>query len=433
MTRVRSATMRAAVAPPRLGGVPLAAMLPALRALEPFARACWVYDLDAFESRSRRFLAAFAALELAVAYALKANALPALLERARALRLLAEAGSIGELEIARTAGYEPGAMVLNGNGRTSEEADWAARRGIALINADHLGELDLLNRAAAGAKARLRVALRINPSIRTRGHRYVATGGADAKFGIAPREALEAWSARTRWPHLVLDALHVHVGSQLTEATPLEGALEVALEVAAESARRGAALSLINLGGGFGVSYGGEAEFPIERWSARLSKRVRGTPYRWMFEPGRWLIAPAGVLLAEVLAVKVRASRRFIVLAAGMNDLIRPALYGATHRMAPVAPRAGRRTPATVVGPVCESADVFGVVSLPPLASGDVIALLDVGAYGASMASNYNGRGRLAELVASGGRLQRARASERPEDLTRGRRSDELPLRSTRE
>ncbi|MGH7741972.1 MAG: alanine racemase, partial [Candidatus Eiseniibacteriota bacterium] len=366
--------MKRAAAPLRLGGVALASVLPALRAVEPFARACWVYDLDAFETRARRFLAAFSALEPQVAYALKANALPALLERARTLKLLAEAGSIGELEIARASGYSPGAVVLNGNGRTPEEADWAARRGVALVNADHLGELELLERAATGAGARLRVALRVNPAIRTPGHRYVATGGRDAKFGIEPRQALEVWSARARWPHLALDALHVHVGSQVVETAPLEAALEVTLELAAESARRGAPLALLNLGGGFGVNYGGGAEFPIERWGAKLAKRVRGTAYRWMFEPGRWLVASAGVLLAEVLAVKLRANRRFVVLAAGMNDLIRPALYGASHRIVPIAPRAGRRTSAIVTGPVCESADVFGTAALPPLEPGDVLA-----------------------------------------------------------
>ena len=148
-----------------------------------------------------------------------------------------------------------------------------------------------------------------------------------------------------------------------------------------------------------------------------------------MFEPGRWLIASAGVLLAEVLAVKRRGTRRFVVLSAGMNDLIRPALYGAVHRIVPLTPRPGRKSPATVAGPVCESADVFGTISMPPVEVGDVLALLDAGAYGASMASNYNGRGRLAEVVASSGRLTRARASERPEDLVRGRRSDALPLR----
>ena len=416
-------------APLRSGGVPLAAVLPALRAVEPFARACWVYDLDAFDTRARRFLAAFSELESRVAYALKANALPALVERARAQRLLAEAGSLGELEIARAAGFAPESLVLNGNGRTPEEADWVARRGVALVNADHLGELDLLQRAASRAGTRLRVALRVNPAIRTPGHRYVATGGRDAKFGIAPREALEAWAARARWPDLALDGVHVHVGSQIVDAAPLEAALEIALELAAEAARRAAPLALVNLGGGFGASYDGNAEFPLERWSARVAKRVRGLPYRWMFEPGRWLVAPTGVLLAEVLAVKVRGPRRFVVLAAGMNDLIRPALYGASHRIVPLAPRAGRRSPATVVGPVCESADVFGERPLPPVEVGDVLAILDAGAYGASMASNYNGRGRLAELVAAGGRLQRARASERPEDLMRGRRTDELPVR----
>jgi diaminopimelate decarboxylase len=417
-------------------GVPLERVLEALRRLEPGARACWAYDLDLIEARARRFAAAFAGVKPRVAYALKANALPAILERLREAGADAECGSLGELAIAEAAGFDAARRNLNGNGRTPEEAEWAARRGLHSVNADSPAELELLERAAAGASARLRVALRVNPGIATSGHAYVATGHEAAKFGMSPDEALAAWAGRARWPHLRVDGLHVHVGSQLLDLAPLEAALDAALELAAESERRGAALGLVNLGGGFGIDYEGRgAEFPVERWGARLAERARSTRLEWVLEPGRWIVAPAGVLLAEVLWVKERAAGaagpgpRFVVLAAGMNDLLRPALYRARHRIVPLEPRPGERRRATVVGPVCESADVFAEeLELAPLEPGDVVAILDAGAYGAAMSSNYNGRGRLAELVASGGTLTRARAGETAADLAGRRRADRLEI-----
>jgi diaminopimelate decarboxylase len=265
------------------------------------------------------------------------------------------------------------------------------------------------------------VALRVNPGIATHGHAYVATGHEDAKFGVAPADALAAWAVRGRWPALRLDGVHLHVGSQLLDPGPLESAAGTARELAEESARRGAPLGLVNLGGGFGVDYSGAGrDFPLEAYAARVADRMRALAVEWVMEPGRWMVASAGVLLAEVLWVKHRAGRRFVVLAAGMNDLIRPALYGARHRIVPLQPREGAEEPATVVGPVCESADVFDrETALPPLERGDVVALLDAGAYGAVMSSNYNGRGRLAELVVSGGTLTRARAGEDPATLDR--------------
>jgi diaminopimelate decarboxylase len=190
----------------------------------------------------------------------------------------------------------------------------------------------------------------------------------------------------------------------------------------------------VNLGGGMGVDYSGAAsEFPVEAHAARLLALARGRAFDWVFEPGRWLTAPIGVLIAEVLWVKRRrgsnGARRFVVLGAGMNDLIRPALYHATHRIVPVLPRAGAAESATVVGPVCESADVFARdIPLPPLEPGDLVAILDAGAYGAAMSSNYNGRGRLAELVVTGSRLSRARAAETPAELVARRADEELTL-----
>jgi diaminopimelate decarboxylase len=399
-----------------LGGLSLARVFEALRRLEPYATAAYVYDLDQLDARAFRLTTSFAPLNALAAYALKANSLPALLAHVRTAGLGADAGSLGELELAKGAGFDTARTILNGNGRTAAEAARVATYGIHSVNADHVGELDVLESAAARAETSVRVALRVNPGIATPGHGYVATGHEDAKFGVSPNEALEAWGARDRWPHLRLDGLHLHVGSQIVEAKPLERAVEKALDLVAAATERGATLGLVNLGGGFGVDYTGTgADFPVEEHAARIAARVKNRSIEWVFEPGRWLVASVGVLIAEVLWVKQRDGRRFVVLGAGMNDLLRPALYHARHRIVPVAPRAGLSMPATIVGPVCESADVFDAeATLPPIERGDLVAILDVGAYGASMASNYNGRGRLAEIVIQAGTARRARAGESP-------------------
>ena len=406
-----------------LGGIPLERVLDALRRLEPHARACYVYDLDLLRQRAQRFRQAFEPLQPLIAYALKANALPALIAPMAELGLGADAASLGELECARSAGFDAAHRVLNGNGKTPEEIEWAAREGVFVVDADPLEELDALEAAAARHRRPLRVALRVNPGIDAPVHRYVATGGEDAKFGIAPHQALAAWSGAARWPHLALDGLHLHVGSQILETEALERALDAAMVLREQAAAAGATIRLLNLGGGFGVDYATGGDFPIERFAAFARDRLAGPGLELVLEPGRWLVAPAGVLVSEVLGVKRRDRQRFVVLAAGMNDLIRPALYGARHRIEPLRPRPGPEEPAVVVGPVCESADVFAQdILLPPLEPGDRVAILDCGAYAASMASNYNGRGRLAEVVIAAGRMTRARAGETPADLMRATR-----------
>jgi diaminopimelate decarboxylase len=411
------------------GGISVARAIAAVRRHDPHAHAFHLYDLDALRARARRFLAAFGPLKPLAAFAIKANGLPAILESLRDEGIGADAGSLGELELAAAAGFDPARMILNGNGRTTEEARWAATRRIHSVNADHVAELDLLNEAAAGARTQLRVALRVNPGIETPGHHYVATGHDEAKFGITPDEALEAWGERGRWPHLRLDGLHVHVGSQLVDPQALERALDFVLDLARAAGERGARLGFVNLGGGFGVDYEGQREFPLEAHATRIAERVSALDpaFEWVFEPGRWLVATTGILVAEVLWVKRRNGRRFVVVGAGMNDFLRPALYGARHRIVAVTPRPGAAESAVVVGPVCESADVFDAEAmLPPVERGDWLAFLDTGAYGSAMASNYNGRGRLAEVVVHGGGLRLARVAETPADLAA--RHADLPL-----
>src|SRR5215831_6349042 len=333
-----------------IGSIPLDQAASALRRRDPSARAFYAYDLDALTSRARRFRAAFDAIDPLVAYALKANALPALLEVLAAEGLGADAASLGELERAAASGFDAGRRVLNGNGKTTEELEWAAREGVHSLNADHLGELDPLERAAAASGRNVTVALRVNPGIATPGHPYVATGDEEAKFGISADAALEAVAARARWPHLRVTGIHVHVGSQILDPEPLRRAARFALELAAEAERRGTPLELLNLGGGFGVDYADPArEFPLEPFAREVAALFQGRRLRLVLEPGRWLVAPVGVLAAEVLWVKERDRRRFVVLAAGMNDFLRTALYGARHRIVPVTPRPGPATSATVV------------------------------------------------------------------------------------
>ncbi|MEQ1833963.1 MAG: diaminopimelate decarboxylase [Candidatus Eisenbacteria bacterium] len=410
----------------------------ALNVITPGSRAFWFSDTDAMAARARVLVEALAPLSPRIAYALKANGLPCVARVMREAGLHADAGSLGELELARSAGFDAAHRTLSGNGRTPEEAAWVAEHGVACVSVDQPGELDLLQRAAAARDVRIEVALRANPGILAGGHRHIATGHSHSKFGMSVKQALEAFASGSRWPHLGVRGLHLHVGSQIDSAAPLIAAARLALELAAESARAGAPLTSINLGGGFAVDYAGQGgELDLAGYARAIAALPGASSVRWCFEPGRWLVAPAGALVTEVLWDKSRddpdGTHRFVVLAAGMNDLLRPALYGARHRVLVLATAraddagvivAGPAehstsaapagwSPADIVGPVCESSDLFATsVPLPPLASGALLALLDTGAYGSTMSSNYNGRGRLAEVAQVKGELVLARAAE---------------------
>lgn len=389
----------------------------ALQARDASIRAFWFYDLDHARARATQLKHHLNPLRPRIHYALKANGLPALVRTLREAGLGADAGSLGELELARACGFPSGARTLSGNGRTREEAAWAARHGVEAVSADLPDELQLLEEEAAAANVRLSVSLRVNPGIVAGAHPHIETGHAATKFGMSRRQALDAWRARARWPHLELDGVHVHVGSQVADAAPFVSSARLSLELVGECAAFGHAIGNVNLGGGFAVDYDGSGrEMDLAALASSLAALPEATNVRWCFEPGRSLVAAAGTLVAEVLWDKRRddadGERRFVVLAAGMNDLLRPALYGARHRIVPLESRAGEAAPADVVGPVCESSDRFASgVRLPPLVTGDLVALFDAGAYGEVMSSRYNGRPRLPEVVHEGGRLALVRAS----------------------
>ena len=397
-------------------GVPLSRVLGAVGS-------AWVYDGAAIDARASALVRAFEPAWASACYAVKANTNPALLKRARAHGLGAEVSSGGELRLALDAGFDPAKLVLNGNGKTAAELAYAIRSGIGLVSADSPAELARLDQAAAEAGRVQRVLLRVNPDVDPHTHPYIATGLKESKFGMTPIEALAACARARSYTHVVIAGLHVHIGSQLMELAPLDAALAETLEIIDAGRAAGALLDTLDLGGGFGIDYEGTgATFPLEAYARRVREAVTSRGLFAMVEPGRYLVGAAGALVGRVLDVKRGPARAFVVLDLAMNDLLRPSLYEAFHRIVPLAePRvAAPPLVADVVGPICESGDCLARGrALPPMSPGDGVAILDAGAYGYTMSSNYNGRPRLPEILLEKGEIRLIRRGETVEDLAR--------------
>jgi len=380
-------------------GVPLAAIADAA------GTPAYVYSAAMLRARYRAIDAAFDGYPHALHYALKANSTLALVRLLRELGSAVDANSVWEIEVARRAGFEPSAIVFTGVGKTPAELECAVALGVKAINVESPGELTRVEAIAARLGRAARVAVRVNPDIDARSHPHISTGLKINKFGVPLDEARSLLHTMTERPSLKLVAIHVHVGSQITSLDPLRRAAGVAADVSSELLGRGVPLEYIDLGGGLGVSYDGGAVPDLREYVGALVEEVRRTGLSIVLEPGRAVAAPAGVLLARVVDVKPRtAASDFAILDAGMTELIRPALYGAFHRIEPVSPAAGADRQYELAGPVCESSDVVGRDRmLPPLAPGDLVAIRDAGAYGFVMASNYNRRPLPAEVLVDGG------------------------------
>lgn len=385
-----------------------------------FGTPLYAYDADLLLGRLESFRSAFAGRDLLVCYALKANPLGAV------ARLLARRGagcdvvSGGELARALAAGFPPGRVVFSGVGKTSTELAQGLRRGLHAFNVESADELAALEREARRLKKRARVAVRVTPGVKAGGHAHIATGSADTKFGVEPRQALELCRASRRSRFLTLVGLQCHVGSQILSTAPYRAALGALLGLTRALAGEGPPLETLDLGGGMGIGYDGGPGMDPAALAAALAPGLRGRPERLILEPGRWLVGPTGTLLTRVLRLKSTSRRRFVVVDAGMNDLLRPALYQARHRVACAAARPGRAETVDVVGPVCETADFLARgVRLAPTEPGDLLAVLDAGAYGSSMGSQYNSRPRPAEVLVAGRRAVLARRRETFADLIR--------------
>jgi len=365
----------------------------------------YVYSAAALRERYRAIDEAFGDYPHTLHYALKANSTLAIARLLRGLGSAVDANSVWEIEVAQRAGFDPSQIVFTGVGKSPEELERAVALGVKAINVESAGELARLEAIATRLGRVVRVAVRVNPDIDARSHPHISTGLKTTKFGVPLDDARALAQTMAHRPALELVAIHVHVGSQITTIDPLRRAAAVAADLSLELQRQGVSLEYVDLGGGLGVSYDG-AEVPsAAEYVGVLVGEVRRTSLPIVLEPGRSIAAAAGALVARVIDVKPRtASSDFIIIDAGMTELLRPALYGAFHRIEPVSgPPAGDHH-YEIVGPVCESSDVVGRDRmLPRLAAGDLVAIRDAGAYGSVMASNYNRRPLPAEVLVEGG------------------------------
>lgn len=367
----------------------------------------YVYDLDAIRQTALSLKSALESTRHLVAYALKANSAGSV------VRTLAEAGvgadvvSGGELALARAAGIPPERILMSGVAKTDRELDRAIGEGIFGIQAESVEELERLVARARALGRRARVSIRVNPGVEIDSHAHISTGHARAKFGVAVSDLPAAFARIDAAPEALSGVgLSVHVGSMMTEPEPYRRAARGLAELARARRSTSAALEYVDFGGGIGVDYGKGAVVPPADF-ARVAREVTSelglSDLTLVMEPGRCLVAPHGVLVARVIGEKRGASGRFLLLDAGMNDLLRPALYGAHHRIEPLDWEPGDEV-ARVVGPVCESADDFGAHPLGERVP-ELVVIRDTGAYGFTMASEYNARPLPAEVFVRDGRI----------------------------
>jgi diaminopimelate decarboxylase len=402
--------------------------VPLVRLARQHGTPLYVYSWSAIAGRFHALHAAFGAREQlaqsTICYAVKANSNLTILRKLAGLGAGFDIVSGGELERVRMAA--PGALsrvVFSGVGKTAQEMDAALDADILLFNVESEAEIQLLAARARSRRKKARFALRVNPDVFADTHPYISTGLTEHKFGVPIAKARELYrtAAKSKW--LVPVGVSVHIGSQIRSASPFGDAVARVARLVGQLRADGIAIQYVDAGGGLGVDYDPANRFDeaehAATYAAAVSKAWTGEPVHWLFEPGRFLVAHAGCLLTRVLFVKENGRKTFLIVDAGMNDLIRPALYDAKHAIEPVAPRAGRAQVCDVVGPVCETGDFFARDrKLPPVQPGDLLAVLDAGAYGMSLSSNYNARARPAEVLVDGKKATVIRRREQLTDLT---------------
>lgn len=412
---------------PTTGGRVHAEQVPLADIAERFGTPTWVYSRGAIEAAWSEFEQATAGRRALVCYAIKANSNLAVLE------LLARRGagfdivSAGELARVLAAGGDPSRIVFSGVGKRRDEMRTALAAGVRCFNVESESELVHLDAVAGAMKLRAPISLRVNPDVDAGTHPYISTGLRENKFGISHERALAAYRQAAALPNLQIEGIDCHIGSQITELAPFLAALERLLDLIDTLAADGITIHHIDLGGGLGITYRDESPPTrgamlaalFERLDAWAKARGRETP-ETLFEFGRSMVGNAGVLLTRVEVLKANGDKRFAVVDAAMNDLMRPAMYEAWHEIVTVEPASAAALAYDVVGPVCESGDWLGRGRELAIVEGDLLAILSAGAYGMAMSSNYNTRPRGAEVMVDGTRAHLVRERERNADLFAG-------------
>ncbi|MBI5024821.1 MAG: diaminopimelate decarboxylase [Candidatus Omnitrophica bacterium] len=383
----------------------------------------YLYSHNTLRDHFTKIQKAFAPVKPLICFAMKSNDNLAVLKTLANLAAGFDIVSGGELKKALRTGVDAGKIVFASVGKTEEEITDAINAGILLFNVESLPELEEIHRIAQKMNKKPKVALRINPDVKALTHAKITTGTLKNKFGIDLQTARKILRSAAKYPNVQLSGLHIHIGSQITTRAPFLRAMAKVLEFLDVLKKDGVVLEYLDIGGGMGIIYKDEQPQTAQDFADAVLPYLRKTGLKIIMEPGRFIVGNAGILAAKVLYLKDNGFKKFLIVDAGMNDLIRPALYDAYHEIVPVVEARARKVKMDIVGPICESADFFAKDRMfPVLKNGDLLAVMSAGAYGYVMASNYNVRGRPPEVMVKGDQFEIAKQRETFEDLMRGER-----------
>ncbi|MBQ74251.1 MAG: diaminopimelate decarboxylase [Gammaproteobacteria bacterium] len=377
-------------------GVPLS------KIAEEYGTPTFVYSKASIVTAYENFQAAFSGHDHQICYAVKANSNLGILSLLASMGSGFDIVSGGELQRVLKAGGEAAKVVFSGVGKQAWEIELAIEKGIGCFNLESDSELNLVNEIAARLNKIAAISVRVNPDVDAKTHPYTATGLKENKFGVSAREAVAIYRRAAKLSNIEIQGIDYHIGSQITDISPLVDSLAHILELVDELETMNISLSHIDVGGGIGITYKDEQSINIDEYASAILQTLGDHGQKLLFEPGRYIVGNAGILLSRVVTIKQNDNKKFAVVDAAMNDLIRPALYQSWQRIENIEQSSGPRDSYDVVGPICESADFLGKNRELPLCKGDLVAVYSSGAYGFVMSSNYNSRNRAAELLVSG-------------------------------
>ncbi len=377
----------------------------------------YLYSASALRVNFDAYKTAFAGVDATICFAIKSCSNIAILKLLQAWGAGADTVSGGEIRRALLAGIAPENIIFSGVGKTRNEIAFALEAGIGQLNVESPEEIEMINEIAAARKVRARISVRVNPDVHAGTHEKISTGRKSDKFGVPWPNVRETYEKARSLSHLKVQGVACHIGSQITDPIPFHDAFTKVTDLARELLADGFPLQRIDLGGGLGIRYKDETPVTVPDYAEAVMQHVRPLGLELFLEPGRSISASAGALISAVQFIKHTDEKSFAVLDAGMNDLARPAIYGAYHEIIPLR-QGGPEECYDVVGPVCESSDIFGTNRrLPKLRSGDLVVILDAGAYGAAMSSNYNTRGLLPEILVEGEQFKIIRERQSFEEI----------------